>query len=215
LSQVAQRLDTTPRFTLATIIGWLGAAALLFVGLRFFALSAGHYMIDFSQASYTRYWPDRGYLLVHIIGGSLALLSGPFQIWSGLRRRVLKVHRLIGFTYLGGVVLGSAGAFYMASISPIPTFGVALTVLAFAWLLTSGMAVLAIKNRRIDVHKEWMIRSYIVTYGFVSFRFIDEMGLFAKLGNERLATTAWICWTIPLLFAEVAMQWKRTVGAKS
>jgi Predicted membrane protein (DUF2306) len=75
--------------------------------------------------------------------------------------------------------------------------------------------VLAIKNRRIDVHKEWMIRSYIVTYGFVSFRLIDEMGLFVKLGNERLATTAWICWTIPLLFAEVAMQWKRTVGARS
>jgi hypothetical protein len=214
LSQVAQQLDTTPRVKLTTIIGWLGAAGLLFVGLRFFVLSAGHYMIDFSQASYTRYWPNRGYLLMHIIGGSLALLSGPFQIWSGLRRRVLKVHRLIGFTYLGGVVLGSAGAFYMASISPLPTFGVALTVLAVAWLVTSGMALLAIKNRRIDVHKEWMIRSYIVTYGFVTFRFMDELGFFASLGKERFATIAWACWTIPLLFAEVAMQWKRTVGAK-
>jgi len=54
----------------------------------------------------------------------------------------------------------------------------------------------------------------IVTYGFVSFRLIDELGIFARLGNERLATTAWLCWTITLLFAEVAMQWKRIAGAR-
>ena len=58
-------------------------------------------------------------------------------------------------------------------------------------------------------------RNYVVTYGFVTFRLVDELGLFASLGRERYATTAWVCWTIPLLFAEVAMQWKRTVGAKS
>jgi hypothetical protein len=59
-----------------------------------------------------------------------------------------------------------------------------------------------------------MIRSYVVTFGFVSFRLIDEFNLFAGLGTERLATTAWLCWTIPLLLAEVALQWKRTIGAR-
>jgi hypothetical protein len=77
------------------------------------------------------------------------------------------------------------------------------------------MALIAIKARRFEIHKEWMIRSYVVTFGFVSFRLIDELNIFAGLGTERYATTAWLCWTIPLLFAEVALQWKRTVGARS
>jgi hypothetical protein len=212
VAKAAHQLDLRPRVTATTIIGWIGAVAIIFIGLRFFVFAAGHYMIDFSEASYTRYWPNRGYLLVHIVGGSLALVSGPFQIWSGLRRRVLKAHRALGITYLTGVLLGSGGALYMAYVSPLRTFGVALTVLAVAWLVTSGMAFLAIKNRRIDAHKEWMVRSYVVTYGFVTFRLMDEMGLFMNLGNERFATIAWLCWTIPLLFAEVALQWKRAVG---
>lgn len=59
-----------------------------------------------------------------------------------------------------------------------------------------------------------MIRSYVVTYAFVTFRLVDDVGVFANLGLERLATTGWICWSIPLLITEVALQWKRVVGAK-
>ena len=200
--------------TWKTVLGWIAAGILAIVGLRFFVTSALHYFVDFSQESYQIYWPNRWYLLVHVAGGSIALLSGPFQIWSGLRRRVLGAHRFLGTAYLTGVVIGSLGAFYMAAVSPLPTFGIALTVLAIAWLVTSSMALIAIKYRRIEIHKEWMMRSYVVTFGFVVFRLIDEMNLFANLGNERFATIAWVCWTIPLLLVEVALQWKKTVGAR-
>ena len=200
--------------TWKTVLGWIAVGILAIVGLRFFVTSALHYIIDFSQASYQIYWPNRWYLLVHVAGGSIALLCGPFQIWSGLRRRVLGAHRFLGTAYLTGVAIGSLGAFYMAAVSPLATFGIALTVLAIAWLVTSSMALIAIKYRRIETHKEWMIRSYVVTFGFVVFRLIDEMNVFASLGNERYATTAWVCWTIPLLLVEVALQWKKTVGAR-
>jgi len=215
MSQVEKRLQAGTSISTTTVVGWLGSAVLIFIGLRFFVLSAGHYLVDFSEASYMNYWPNRGYLLPHIVGGSLALVSGPFQLWSGLRRRVMKVHRAIGTVYLCGILIGSAGAFYMASISPLPSFGIALTVLAFVWIVTSGMAFIAIKKRRIEAHKEWMVRSYVITYGFVTFRLVDELGFFSSMGNERFATIAWMCWTIPLMFAEVALQWKRTVGSRA
>jgi Predicted membrane protein (DUF2306) len=42
--------------------------------------------------------------------------------------------------------------------------------LALAWMLTTGMALIAIRRSLVDQHKEWMIRSYVVTFGFVTFR---------------------------------------------
>ena len=212
MAKAALGLDAPQGTNWKTVAGWLGAAVLAFFGLRYFLLNATHYMVDFSQSSYRQYWPNRGYLFVHIVGGSLALLCGPFQIWSGLRRRVMKAHRAIGTAYLGGVAAGSLAAFYMAAVSPLRTFGIALAVLALAWLVTTSMAFLAIHNRHIDAHKEWMIRSYVITYGFVSFRVISGWNLFGGLGTEQFATIAWMCWTVPLLFAEVALQWKRTTA---
>jgi uncharacterized membrane protein len=196
-------------------VGWLFGAIVLLTGVVFLTFGVGHYFFDFSEASYRQYWPHRGYLLMHILGGAVALVTGPFQLWSGLRRRVLKVHRALGKLYLAGVLVGSAGAFYMASVSPIPTFGVALTALGIVWLIVSSMAFIAIRNRRIEVHKEWMIRSYVVTYAFVTFRVVDESGVLAGLGLERLATTAWVSWSIPLLLTEVALQWKRVVRGQA
>jgi hypothetical protein len=100
----------------------------------------------------------------------------------------------------------------MAWISPLRSFGIALLVLAFVWVLTTAMAYLAIRNRQFDTHKEWMLRSYVVTYGFSIFRLLDELQFFQSLGNERFATIAWVCWTIPLMMTEVGLQWKRTMA---
>jgi hypothetical protein len=214
MSQVAHEVDAPIGLNWKTTAGWLSTAVLAVIGLHYFYTTT-HFILDTSEASYRDYFPNRGYLFVHVIGGSLALLSGPFQLWSGLRRRVLSWHRAFGFTYLTGVLLGAGGAFYLAAVSPSKPFGFALAVLAFAWIVASAMAFLAIKNRRIKLHKEWMIRSYVLTYSFVSFRFIYRLNVLASLGNDKDATIAWVCWTIPLLLAEVTMQWKHIVRART
>ena len=36
-------------------------------------------------------------------------------------------------------------------------------------LAISGMALIAIRRRNFIQHKEWMIRSYVVTFAFVTF----------------------------------------------
>jgi hypothetical protein len=211
MSKAVLQLAPPERVAWKKPVLWLLSAIGIVIGLRFFVLYAGHYLTNFSEASYMMYWPVRGYLLTHVIGGSLALLTGPFQIWSGLRRRVLKAHRALGVAYLAGTVIGSSGAYYMAAVSPLRTFGISLIALATAWLATTGMAFIAIKKRRIDIHKEWMVRSYVITYAFVTFRVIDEMNLsfFANLGMERYATIGWLCWTVPLFCTEMVFQWRR------
>ena len=126
----------------------------------------------------------------------------------------LNFHRRIGKIYFAGVVIGSTSAFYLVSVSPLPTFGISLAALGIAWIGTSAMAYLAVRRGQIAAHREWVIRSYVVTYGFVNFRWIVELPFMAGLELERLATAGWLCWTLPLLFTEIILQWRRTAGPR-
>ena len=58
-----------------------------------------------------------------------------------------------------------------------------------------------------------MLRSYVVAFGFVTFRLMLISPLFTGLGSvpERLTVLLWLSWTVPLLITEVALQWKRSV----
>jgi hypothetical protein len=80
-----------------------------------------------------------------------------------------------------------------------------------AWTITTGMAFLAIKRRAITQHREWMVRSYVVTLAFVFFRML-VVGLDAlEVGTtvERVGVAAWFCWAVPLLIAEPVLQWRK------
>jgi uncharacterized membrane protein len=200
-----------PRAGIARIVKWSAIAVLCLAGFRLFWLHALRYT-DVSEHTYRRYWPYRGWLMVHIIGGSLALLLGPLQFFSGLRRWNMKLHRWAGRLYLAGVAIGAVAATYMGFVTKYRAFGISLVAMAFAWLSCASMAYLAIRRKQIAAHKEWMIRSYVVTYGFVVFRVIQDSKLLDGFKVEALALEAWLCWAIPLLLAEMALQWRRTVG---
>lgn len=193
-------------------LGVVATLGLLFVAVSFYRHYAVHYIADHTQASFGALWPERNWLLVHIAGGTLALLAGPFQLWSGLGRRFLVVHRWSGRLYLTGVLLAGGAAFHMSFLTKPADFGVALFVLAAAWWTTSGMAFLAIRRHRFDAHRQWMIRSYVVTFAFVSFRWLVAQPVFQPLGPARYATVGWACWVVPLLVTEVVLQWRHTVG---
>lgn len=72
------------RGVLARAVKWAAIGILAVVGLRFFWLHALRYT-NVTEHTYRRYWPYRGWLMVHIAGGSLALLLGPgsFSAESG------------------------------------------------------------------------------------------------------------------------------------
>jgi len=61
---------------------------------------------------------------------------------------------------------------------------------------------------RYTIHKEWMIRSYVVTFGFVLFRFLDDMTTSYEL-DDASVTIIWACWTIPLFITEMVLQWNK------
>src|SRR4051812_50104178 len=90
------------------LIGMLGAAAV--AGLAFWIIAAAPYLrLDPAQFG-PAYWPRRYGLLVHIAGGSLALLAGPVQLWLGGTRSAPARARKIGTLYFFGGFGGAAAA---------------------------------------------------------------------------------------------------------
>lgn len=132
------------------LLGLLLVVGLGYLAIRFYLRDPLHYLIDYTEASFGPYWPRREWLLFHILGGTLALLAGPFQFWSGLGRRHLWVHMVSGRLYCLGVLTGGGAAFYMSFFTEPRDFGVALFMLAAAWWVTAMMAFLAIMRRRIE-----------------------------------------------------------------
>ncbi len=187
-------------------------AVLLGMALFFYFNFAIQYF-DYSEEAYGPYfWGKRVALPFHIAGGSLALFMGLPQFWMGLRNRYMHVHRWTGRLYLLGVLVGSIGAFLMATMPNNGIswgFAVGLFGLAVAWVTTTGMAYISIIRRKYLMHKEWMIRSYIVTFAFITFRIFSDYVPYQTWNldyAQYMTAMMWVSWVFPLLAFEVALQ---------
>jgi len=193
----------------ATVVAWTGIVVLAVAFVFKYVL---FYYRHYDAASFDPYWPRRGWLFLHINGGTIALLTGPFQFWTGLRKKNFSIHRWTGRLFLLGVAMGITGA---VGLSVTTTFGWAFAVgimgLASAWLVTTLMAYISIRRGLVALHKEWMIRAYVVTFAFVTFRVLSDYGPTSRLQPEsdRSITIAWACWVVPLAITELVFQLKR------
>ena len=208
---VPRPLERSRRGT-AVLLSMTALAAVVFV-----AAAALPYFLSTSYGP-PEYAPRRGWLLLHIVGGIIALLTGPVQLWLGLSDRGMEWHRRMGIGYMTGVGLGSIGGFYMATHTDFGwIFGAGLFALASAWVATTTLAYLAIRRSLIDQHKEWMIRSYVVTFAFVTFRVIQPALQAGHVGTpaEQLAVAAWACWAVPLLVTELVIQGRKVLAVRA
>jgi uncharacterized membrane protein YozB (DUF420 family) len=85
------------------------------------------------------------------------------------------------------------------------------------WIVVVSLCVLAaayaaIRKRAIERHREWMIRSYTVTFAFVLFRLMDQLLTHWHVAPDDQidAMTAWACWSVPLLLVEPLLQLRKT-----
>jgi uncharacterized membrane protein len=169
--------------------------------------------LTLTEEAYGTYYFERiNWVFPHIVTGVLATLIGPFQFIQKFRDANLKRHRLLGKTYLICILIAGISSVYMALTSDVNfTYMTGLLGLGLAWMSTSAMAFLSIRKKKIDLHKEWMIRSYVVTFAFTSFRFIYDLIEPLGLGTaaDILAFNAWFCWAIPLLITELILQGRK------
>jgi hypothetical protein len=165
------------------------------------------FVIHHDSDTWKFFYPVRGKLFVHALGGAIALVVGALQFSTRLRQRFPALHRLLGRFYLASVSIAGPVAVYLQITHGIATMATETAVQASLWVMTALMAFVAVRNRNFEVHRQWMMRSYSITMIFVVFRIILALPVVAPttdLGAERLGWVLIIC---ALLVPQLIINW--------
>lgn len=149
---------------------------------------------------------DRALLIPHAICGTLALLAGPLQFSSRFRQRHLKFHRVLGRLYVLSVLIGAFTGVALASGRPgLP----GTSMQAAAWVVCTVAAFLTARNRQIVQHRQWMARSYAVTFTFVSSRVLNLSPRYWSHLGDALAGFGVAAFTLAsLLIVDLGLNWR-------
>jgi hypothetical protein len=156
------------------------------------------------------------YVFAHAAGGTLMLFVGALALYVGWTKRGLRFHKWIGYVYLVGGALGAGMGLWLSFMAPHPLPGVAVATgtLAATWLAIAAMAWRAALNKRFDSHREWMARSYVLTWTFVFCRIVMKLPQFADIDPATIVAIIWASWITPLIACEISMQWSRGSSAR-
>ena len=140
----------------------------------------------------------------HVLGGIVMLLAGAVALRIGLTKQWFRWHKVAGYTYLVSGTVASVSAL-IRSFDTGHTPGLSTGSLAVVWLAFSAMALRAIRNKRLDQHREWVIRSYVAAWTFVFCRFWTRAAPGSLQGDEN--DMIWLTWVMPLFLTEILLQW--------
>jgi uncharacterized membrane protein len=149
---------------------------------------------------------DRHFLIPHTISGLVALAAGPVQFSSRLRQRYLRLHRLLGLIYVISVFVGSCTGIALAAGRPgLP----GTSMQAAAWMVCTTAAFITARNRQIIQHRQWMARSYAVTFTFVSSRVLNLWPRYWSHLGDSFAAVGVIAFTLAsLLLVDLGLNWR-------
>jgi uncharacterized membrane protein len=196
------RLDLGFRDLLPLLI-WISVGILTWL----FMHGADHYL-QMTPEALGKYYDQRWFLVAHITSGGGALVSGVVQFWPKLRQYSMKLHRYIGYVYLLAILVSSLSALVLASTTAYMVnwaYAFTLQVWASVWISSSFIAWYTAVKKQFKLHKEWMIRSYLVTVAFLISGYAYKIPYVQQLGSFEAVTVPlfWMGWALPLYTYEI------------
>ncbi len=159
-----------------------------------------------------RLMPIMSILAPHIATGAIALLLGPLQFSTTLRRKSLTLHRWLGRTYMVAVLISSILALYITVTFEAPSARWVMGTMAALWLITTIFAWAAAASRNIPQHKLWISRSYLFTFTFTTTRFAIDV-IWPGIDGEGVTNFYWVlniaCLVIPDFVMWANAAWMR------
>lgn len=149
---------------------------------------------------------DRHLLIPHTLAGIFALLIGPINFSSRIRQSHLQLHRILGRIYVISVFIGAFTGIALASGRPgLP----GTSMQAAAWIVCTTAAFITARNRQIAQHRQWMVRSYAVTFTFVSSRVLNLWPRYWSHLGDSLSAIGVIAFTLAsLLIVDLGLNWR-------
>jgi uncharacterized membrane protein len=178
-----------------------------------FMHGADHFL-TLEKSELGKYFDYKWFLIAHITAGGGSLLLGLIQFWPRLRTYNWKLHRIIGTLYLTAVLVSSISAVVLAfttanDISWVYAFS--LQVWVTVWITATAIAYYAAIKKKFVLHREWMVRSYLVTLAFIISGLTLKIPSVQQLGtySEVSSSLFWMGWSVPLYVYQVFLAGKK------
>lgn len=151
---------------------------------------------------------------LHVIPGALYLLLAPLQFSKNIRNRSLNYHRWSGRLLTSiGLVLGAA-AMFLGIVVPYSGIPEQLVIAFFGtlFLVSLVQGFRYARAKKIDLHREWMIRAFAIGLSIATMRliFIPALIVIGNPTRQEAETLSIIAFTIAfILHAGFAEYWIR------
>ena len=156
------------------------------------------------------------YLAIHVISGVVALLAGPFQFVARIRESRPAFHRAMGRVYFAAsIVAAPSGLVLSVGTTAGPVAGWGFGISAVLVPLLAWLGVRAAIDRRIDDHRDWMLRSYAIIANAITLRLMLPAAGFMGIGFfTAYPIIAWIGWITNLAVAEYVIRRRRLAAQR-
>jgi uncharacterized membrane protein len=157
---------------------------------------------------------------LHRVGGTILLAAGLLQFSAKLRRERPKLHRAVGYVYVVLALSAGCSGIYLGVRAPFA--GVAETIPAvlfgLALIATTVVALRLARQRRFEVHREWMVRSFAFVLGPISMRvyYLPAWSVFGIDELDAMWIAFWLGWLSTWIPAElwIAARKRRVQGLR-
>jgi uncharacterized membrane protein len=154
--------------------------------------------------------------MIHIVPGLLFVMLGPLQFVRTLRARRPRLHRWMGRVVVASGMIIGATALVMSPQMAIGGANETAATMLFAILFLFALcrAFLAIRQGKVAMHREWMIRAFAIGLAVAFVRPI--VGVFFATSrithltpHDFFGIAFWLGFTIQAIAAEIWINYTR------
>ena len=126
----------------------------------------------------TIYHKNETILLAHIIGVSIAFITGVFQLMPTVRKRNINIHRTVGYLYTISAIIGLSFGAYISFA--LPMVGGLLAIIPNIIGGTLGIifilvALICLWKKEYSAHGKWILRSYSILFTVLTLYFLERL----------------------------------------
>jgi len=181
--------------------------ALIGVMYLYVFVTTENFLWDKSSPEWAHIAPFQWWLLPHGMAAAFALFLGPFQFSERLRRKYFMVHKTFGYLYIAGCYIGAPLGIYIQyfeeRLGDTRSFTLAAAADATIWILATSMALIFIRQKKIQQHRQWMTRSFACALIFLEVRLILTT---FSIPTAAAETVVWCCVVAAYPIADLVLQ---------
>ena len=166
------------------------------------------FLFNKSDPEWQHIAPFQMWLLPHGLAAALALFLAPFQFSERLRRKYVTVHKSFGYLYIAGCYIGAPIGLYIQwfeeRLGIFPrSFTIATAMDMIIWIFATTMALIFIRQGKVQQHRQWMTRSFACALIFLEVRVIWR---FFNLPESAVEMILWSCVAAAFPLADLVLQ---------